>query len=190
MLLVLDDVRDYKLIKSSLPPSEPRFKVLITTREKLGAPVVRLDLDVLKPLAAMALLQSLVGRERLLQEPLVARRLCKWLGYLPLGLELVGRYLAEEEDLSLAEMLSRLQDEGLQNRALRRNQNAAWMSTAERGVAAAFELSWERLEATAQQLGCLLSLFALAPIPWYLVEQVIEKCNYQQPSANLFQKLI
>jgi len=190
VLVVLDDVRDYGLIKSSLPPSEPKFKVLITTREKLGAPVVRLDLDVLKPLAAMALLQSLVGRERLRQEPLVARKLCKWLGYLPLGLELVGRYLAEEEDLSLAEMLSRLQDEGVQNLALRRNPNAPWTSTAERGVAAAFELSWERLEETAQQLGCLLSLFALAPIPWNLVEEVIKVCNSQKPSASLFQRLM
>ena len=56
--------------------------------------------------------------------------------------------------------------------------------------AAAFELSWERLEETAQQLGCLLSLFALAPIPWPLVEQVIQECNSQQPSANIFQRLI
>ncbi|NES19948.1 MAG: hypothetical protein F6K41_13685, partial [Symploca sp. SIO3E6] len=145
VLVVLDDVRDYGLIKSSLPPSEPKFKVLITTREKLGAPVVRLDLDVLKPLAAMALLQSLVGRERLLQEPLVARKLCKWLGYLPLGLELVGRYLAEEEDLSLEAMLSRLQAQGVQNRALALHSHDAGISTADRGVAAAFELSWETL---------------------------------------------
>ncbi|MHC5728996.1 MAG: tetratricopeptide repeat protein, partial [Nostoc sp.] len=43
--------------------------------------------------------------------------------------------------------------------------------TAKLGVAAAFELSWRRLQENAQVLGCLLSLFALAPIPWNLVEQ-------------------
>ncbi|MGF2037496.1 MAG: tetratricopeptide repeat protein, partial [Nostoc sp. CmiVER01] len=40
----------------------------------------------------------------------------------------------------------------------------------ESGVAAAFELNWECLEPEAQKLACLLSLFALAPIPWFLVE--------------------
>ncbi len=40
----------------------------------------------------------------------------------------------------------------------------------ESGVAAAFELNWQSLEAEAQKLACLLSLFALAPIPWSLVE--------------------
>ncbi|NER49712.1 MAG: tetratricopeptide repeat protein [Symploca sp. SIO1A3] len=182
VLLVLDDVRDYGLIKSSLPPSEPRFKVLITTREKLGAPVVRLDLDVLQPLAAMSLLQSLVGRERLLQEPLVARKLCKWLGYLPLGLELVGRYLSLDEDLSLAELLEELEVERLAAEAL--VETYPEMRT-QLGVAAAFELSWKRLNQNAQVVAYLLSLFALAPIPWSLVESAaISKSTKQLREAR------
>ncbi|MEH2242324.1 tetratricopeptide repeat protein [Nostoc sp.] len=40
----------------------------------------------------------------------------------------------------------------------------------ESGVAAAFELNWQSLEPEAQKLACLLSLFALAPIPWSMVE--------------------
>ncbi|MBD2648933.1 tetratricopeptide repeat protein, partial [Nostoc foliaceum] len=43
-------------------------------------------------------------------------------------------------------------------------------SAGESGVAAAFELNWQSLEPEAQKLACLLSLFALAPIPWSLVE--------------------
>ncbi|MDZ8224365.1 tetratricopeptide repeat protein, partial [Nostoc sp. ChiVER01] len=43
-------------------------------------------------------------------------------------------------------------------------------SASESGVAAAFELNWQCLEPEAQKLACLLSLFALAPIPWSLVE--------------------
>jgi hypothetical protein len=36
-----------------------------------------------------------------------ALQLCEWLGYLPLGLELVGQYLTKDPDLSLAEVLER-----------------------------------------------------------------------------------
>ncbi|WP_243147226.1 hypothetical protein [Scytonema sp. UIC 10036] len=43
-------------------------------------------------------------------------------------------------------------------------------SVGESGVTAAFELNWECLEPEAQKLACLLSLFALAPILWSLVE--------------------
>ena len=43
----------------------------------------------------------------------------------------------------------------------------------ESGTAAAFALNWESLDdADAQTLACLLSLFALAPIPWSLVAAV------------------
>jgi len=162
VLIVIDDVADYRQIKSYLP-SESRFKVLITTRERLGKPIARLDLDVLKPKAALALLKSLVERERLKREPWVARNLCKWLGYLPLGLELVGQYLAQDEDLSLGEMLRRLKQKRLRHSALK---NPEPTMTAQLGVADAFELSWERLNDAEQRLGCLLSLFAPAPIPW------------------------
>ena len=162
VLIVIDDVADYRQIKPYLP-SESRFKVLITTRERLGKPIARLDLDVLKPKAALALLKSLVERERLKREPWVARNLCKWLGYLPLGLELVGQYLAQDEDLSLAETLRRLKQKRLRHPALK---NPEPTMTAQLGVADAFELSWERLNDAEQRLGCLLSLFAPAPIPW------------------------
>ncbi|HEY9852813.1 MAG TPA: tetratricopeptide repeat protein [Leptolyngbyaceae cyanobacterium] len=162
VLIVIDDVVDYKQIKPYLP-SESRFKVLFTTREKFPKPLVRLDLDVLKPRGAFDLLKSLVGRDRLKREPWVARKLCKWLGYLPLGLELVGHYLAQDENLSLAEMLRRLERKRLRHHAL---ENPEPTMTAQLGVADAFELSWERLDETAQRLGCHLSLYALAPIPW------------------------
>jgi tetratricopeptide (TPR) repeat protein len=52
-------------------------------------------------------------------------------------------------------------------------------------VAAAFELSWAELKPPARTLGCLLSVFALAPIPWELVadclpdwdEEDLEDCR-------------
>ncbi|WP_199337934.1 FxSxx-COOH system tetratricopeptide repeat protein [Nostoc sp. FACHB-280] len=170
VLLVIDNVTNYREeVRCYLESVPSRFKQLITTREKLQPPIVRLNLDVLTPLAAMQLLKSIVGRERLRREALVARKLCKWLGYLPLGLELVGRYLLGDEELSLADMLQDLEKERLKNPAL---DEAQPEMTAKLGVAAAFELSWRRLRENAQRLGCVLSLFALAPIPWELVEGI------------------
>src|SRR4028118_34116 len=98
--------------------------------------------------------------------------LCEWLGYLPLGLELVGRYLAEDPDLSLAEMLERLKAQRLQDEAidLDEQQMQNTFSTAQRGVRAAFELSWQELEPVTQRVAQLLSLFAPTVFLWGWVE--------------------
>jgi len=166
VLLLLDDVTEYnQQIREFLKHKPGRFKVLITTREQLGKPIALLNLGVLKRLDAMKLLQSFVGRERVKSEPWVARKLCQWLGYLPLGLELVGRYLEQEPDLSLARMLKRLQEKRLKHPAFEVRSGM----TAELGVRDAFELSWERLDENTRELGYRLSLFALTAIPWRLV---------------------
>ncbi|WP_448266923.1 tetratricopeptide repeat protein [Nostoc sp. DSM 114159] len=203
VLLVLDDVSDYEEVKPYLQSLPSRFKVLMTTRQKLGR-IAQLSLDVLQPEAALELLKSIIGVERIEKEndltpqppslrgkgefdspplvgeglgersrgELVALHLCEWLGYLPLGVELVGRYLARKQDLSLTEMLRRLENKRLDERSLSKSKSEADM-TAQRGVLAAFELSWQELEDDDKQLGCLLSLFAAAPIPWKLVEQCL-----------------
>jgi len=176
VLIVLDDVRDYQDIESYLPPAESRFKLLITTRRQwLGESFEQLNLEVLSEAASLELLVSFVGEARIDREINEAKQLCGDLGYLPLGLELVGRYLKRKQDLSLAQMRQRL---GLEHRSLEKR--SADM-TAKRGVAAAFELSWRELDDSAQELGCLLSIFALAPIPWGLVEQ----CLPEQDTEDL-----
>ncbi|WP_322743980.1 tetratricopeptide repeat protein, partial [Nostoc edaphicum] len=173
VLLVLDDVSDYEQVKPYLQSLPSRFKVLMTTRQKLGR-IALLSLDVLQPEAALELLKSLLKETpgRIEKELAVANQLCEWVGYLPLGVELVGRYLARKQDLSLAEMLRRLEKKRLDERSLSKSKSEADM-TAQRGVLAAFELSWQELEDNDKQLGCLLSLFAAAPIPWKLVEQCL-----------------
>ncbi|NJN88379.1 MAG: NB-ARC domain protein (modular protein), partial [Leptolyngbyaceae cyanobacterium SL_7_1] len=152
-LIILDDVTDYALIQDYLPPSEPRFQVLITTRLQLGSAVRPLELGVLSEAAALELLRSLTMAERIDRQLPAAEQLCEWLGYLPLGLELVGRYLEREPDLSLTEMLSRLNQEKLRQTALVREEaDPTWASKAQYGVAAAFELSWRELDPAAQYL--------------------------------------
>ena len=167
VLLILDDVTDYQEQVAPYLTERPRFRVLLTTRERLQG-IARLDLDVLTPVDALTLLKNIVGTEPVEAEAATAANLCQWLGYLPLGLELAGYYLVEEE-CSISELLAELEQRRrkvLQHPALTAPEPTM---TAQYGVAAAFELSWERLDLDARFLGAYLSLFAAAPIRWQLV---------------------
>ncbi|WP_339380461.1 NB-ARC domain-containing protein [Coleofasciculus sp. FACHB-SPT9] len=171
VLVVLDDVTDLGSCREILPTVK-RFHVLVTTRQRhLDSNVFELPLDVLSLKEAFELLTTLEGEGRMQQEPETAEELCKWLGCLPLGLELVGRYLKKDPDLSLAEMLERLEAQRLQDEALdpSEQQMQQTFSTAARGVRAAFELSWRELAPISQLVGQLLSLFKPTVIPWELV---------------------
>jgi tetratricopeptide (TPR) repeat protein len=169
-LIVMDDVQDYDDVKPFLPPAVSRFKVVMTTRSQPPAKVRSLRIEVLSDAAALELLRALVGDARIDQDLVRAQQLCEWLGYLPLGLELVGRYLARKPDVSLAVLWERLQAKWLTAQALKQAHSGM---TASLGVAEAFELSWQDLPPEAQQLAKLLSLFAPAEIPWALVQQCL-----------------
>ncbi len=172
VLVILDDVVEYEKVADYLPPVDPRFKVLITTRKQwLGESFQKLELKVLDETAALELLVSLVGESRIEAEAETAKALCADLGYLPLGLELVGRYLKRKPDVSLETMRQRL---GLEHRSL---EKASPEMTAKQGVKAAFELSWQELDADARILAGLLSLFALAPISWSWVESCLPEVD-------------
>ncbi|MGK7896958.1 MAG: tetratricopeptide repeat protein [Xenococcus sp. (in: cyanobacteria)] len=167
-LIVLDDVTNYKKINSFLPPQSSQFKVLITTRLKLKLPSP-LYLEILSESEALVLLTQLVGSDKVINERDTAKLLCKRLGYLPLAIQLVGQYI-EEYEISLTKEINRLKDKGLDDFSINSEENNPAATSNIKGVKAAFELSWQKLDESAQKLGCLLSLFALTPIPWSLVE--------------------
>ncbi|MBD2440459.1 tetratricopeptide repeat protein [Nostoc sp. FACHB-110] len=183
VLVVFDDVTNLEHLQEIQPPAN-RFRVLITTRlRNLNPNFVReISLDVLPENKALELLTAFVGEKRIQREETAAKQLCQWLGYLPLGLELVGQYLAEDPDLSLAEMLERLEVQRLEDEALERRQ--ATLSAAQLGVKAAFELSWRELGEKTQLVGALLSLFAPDVIPWQLVESTSELLNWAEADVN------
>jgi Tetratricopeptide repeat/NB-ARC domain len=172
VLLVYDNVREYGDVKLFLPPADPRFQVLITSRNRMGLPVETIEILVLDEKASLELLWELAGKKRVDNQQVEAEELFRQLGYLPLAIELVGRYLAKKPDLSLSKMLERLEEKGLSAKALSETEVGM---TANRGVAAAFELSWQELDDKGQELGCLLSLFAEAPIPWEIVEECLSE---------------
>ena len=169
VLLIFDDVQNYQLIKPYLPPRNEKFKVIVTSRQRLGK-LAQLSLKVLKPKEALELLKQIIGEGRVKQEVEISKQLCKWLGYLPLALELVGRYLETYDTLSIEKVLERLEKKKLQARALLKPQEDEADMTAQLGIASAFELSWEKLSSAAQELGCYLSLFKSEAFDWQWVE--------------------
>jgi NB-ARC domain len=189
VLLVLDDVVNYpRDVEPYLPPvASTRFRVVMTTRQKFGPPIQSLPLGVLSPEQSLELLTVLIGDDRVQSELEIAKTICNWLEHLPLGVELVGRYLLQRTDLSLSTLLSRLQEKAKQRQSIAhaalKPDETINTATGKRGAEAAFDLSWEELDDRSQHLGKLLSLFAAAPIPWHLAESVERK--YVEDSDDL-----
>ncbi len=163
-LIIFDDVHELKKIELFLPPTyENHFKVIITTRkQKIANNFSSLSVELLSLPNSLELLALFVGKSIVAQDISTAKALCEWLGRLPLGIELVGRYIREtnEELITVFENLKalKLADESL-------DYPTDEIMTAKRGVAAAFELSWKQLSESAQILAMSLSLFAIAQIP-------------------------
>ena len=173
-LIVFDDVQAYEQIEAFLPPQGEQFRVLLTTRKYLGGSVQNYEITVLSEAAALELLRRLVRDGRIDRELARSRELCEWLGYLPLGLELMGRYLARKKGLSIEKLWGRLQDDRLEAEALEKVEAGM---TAKLNVIKAFELSWEELTTEARRLAMLLSVFALAEISWEWVQACLPEVD-------------
>ncbi|MFN6540622.1 MAG: NB-ARC domain-containing protein [Nostoc sp. EkiNYC01] len=86
VLLVFDDVRDWMQIQAYLPPRDSQFKVLITTRQNTGLIYPSLELGALSPDAALELLTNLLGKDWVEKELKFAKKLCEFVGYIPIGI--------------------------------------------------------------------------------------------------------
>ena len=147
-LIIIDDVLDYREIKAYLPPVKSGFKVLLTSRSEIDPSIKSFPLEVLSKDTAVQLLYSFIGKDRVDNEIYEAYIICEELGYLPLALELVGRYLSEDSELSLGDILLRLQAYGLEDESIDLENTEELYPTmqARRGVKAAFELTWQALD--------------------------------------------
>ncbi|WP_204154109.1 tetratricopeptide repeat protein [Leptolyngbya sp. CCY15150] len=165
-LLVLDDVPKYEDVRHFLP-TDASFRVLLTSRNRFGTPVQRLDLGVMKRAEAFRTLRCYVGDDdRIRADVPTAKRILEWLGYLPLGIELVGKYLERRPSVTLEKLWQRLQDKRLDARAIA---DLPEERVYEYNLRAALDLSWQELSPMAQQVAGLLASFALAPIPQPLI---------------------
>jgi hypothetical protein len=153
VLLILDDVSGLaKNFKQYLPPADlGKLRLLITSRDTPDQRITEeLPLEVLLPEAAVELLASIIGEERMARETPAAEKLCEELGYLPLALELVGYYLEDEDyqSLSLSAMGDKLKEK-VKHPSLS-PEEVPMAIKATRGVQAAFDLSWDELTPEAK----------------------------------------
>lgn len=112
MLLVLDDARGAAQVRDLIPGSAG-CGVLITGRSPLtGLPLAdQVPLGVFRPDEALALLGTVVGRERVAGERADALRLVAACGLLPLAVRIVAGRLAARPGWTIKALASRLTDE-------------------------------------------------------------------------------
>jgi tetratricopeptide (TPR) repeat protein len=186
-LLVLDDVPTYEDVRHFLP-TDASFRILLTSRVRFGRPVERLDLDVLDPDTALVLLAELIGAEDVRLADLdMAHCILKWLGYLPLGIELVGKYLERRPSVTLEKLWQRLQEKRLDARAVT---DLPEERVYEYNLRAALDLSWQALSPTAQQVAGLVASFALAPIPQPLIGAALSSVDEEDLEDALDGELV
>ncbi|WP_375466510.1 NB-ARC domain-containing protein [uncultured Nostoc sp.] len=99
VLLIFDDVKDWKQIQPYLPLKGSRFRVLITTRENTELTYPSLPLGKLSPDAALELLTTLLGKDRVEKELEFAKGLCRFVDYVPIELYKIAALCREPERL-------------------------------------------------------------------------------------------
>jgi NB-ARC domain len=137
LLVVLDDAADAAQVRP-LPPAAAGCGVVVTSRRVLASleAAHHLQLDVLAPAEAVALLGRLAGKGRVAAQPEAAAEVARLCGHLPLALRIAGARLAARPAWPVAAMAQRLAD--AQHRLDE-------LELAEVGVRASFQLSYEQL---------------------------------------------
>lgn len=116
VLIVLDNVLNDPGASSAhisdLLPASPGSMAIVTSRLPLPelGDCRRLTLRSLGESDATALLESLVGADRIAEDPAATRSLVELTGALPLALRLVGSRLAQRPDLAVRAMVDRLHE--------------------------------------------------------------------------------
>ncbi|WP_027943527.1 ATP-binding protein [Amycolatopsis taiwanensis] len=142
VLILLDNAADEAQVRPLLA-SGPEAMTLITCRRALaGLEAARwVWLDPLAGQAAVDLLASIVGADRVAAEPDAAAELASLCGNLPLAVRIAGNRLATRPHWSIAYLAAQLRNERTRLSAL---------SAGDLQVRSAFEMSYRRLSPAAR----------------------------------------
>ncbi|MFJ2417101.1 AfsR/SARP family transcriptional regulator [Streptomyces brevispora] len=140
LLVVLDNARDSAQVRPLLPGGADCV-TLITSRHRLDGLIASdaarpVPLDVLEPPDGTALLAGVLGEERVLAEPVAARRLAELCGGLPLALRVTAARLAGRPHRTLAGTADELADE---------RSRLTYLDVEDTGVSAALRLTVQQL---------------------------------------------
>ncbi|MBI3152519.1 MAG: hypothetical protein HYZ21_10320 [Chloroflexi bacterium] len=192
MFIVIDDVWETSGV-SLLSIGGPYCRTLFTTREvpianDLATRERTIRIDVLQPDAARNLLLKLAPELAKVNKKTVMR-LCEKLEFLPLGLSLAGRMLANESDISMR--LNRLLNELVDRREVRLQLT---QSEGRPGVIegkpislqAILGMSVERLSKQDQERFAMLSVFGSEPHTWEIkAASAVWECTAEDAEETL-----
>ncbi|OCC11825.1 BTAD domain-containing putative transcriptional regulator [Streptomyces sp. PTY087I2] len=144
VLVVLDNARDSATVRALLPGGTGCV-TLVTSRHRLEGLIASdaarpVPLDTLEADDGTALLAGVLGEERVLAEPVAARRLAELCGGLPLALRVTAARLAGRPRWTLAALADELADE---------RGRLAYLDVDDTGVAAALRLTVQHLPSEA-----------------------------------------
>jgi tetratricopeptide (TPR) repeat protein len=164
VVLFLDEVRDPADLQAMGRGLPERFRLLVTSRRQFGTASQRVPLEPLQKQQAVALLAAASERGPFPDgETDWASAVAREVGGLPLALWLLGRRLARDGDLELAELERRLREKGALARDL---QPSPGDPLQPRGLRASFQLAWEGMEDAERELALLLGELPSTDIPW------------------------
>ncbi|MFF8693997.1 BTAD domain-containing putative transcriptional regulator [Streptomyces sp. NPDC015144] len=140
LLVVLDNARHSAIVRPLLPGGTDCV-TLVTSRNRLEGLIASdaarpVPLDVLEPSDSTALLAGVLGEDRVLAEPVAARRLAELCGGLPLALRVTAARLAGRPNRTLAGIADELADE---------RSRLAYLDVDDTGVSAALRLTVQQL---------------------------------------------
>jgi DNA-binding SARP family transcriptional activator len=160
VIVVLDNAADSAQVVPLLPGSS-RTLTLVTSRRRLFGldGVHHVSLEVLDPVEAVRLLGRIAG-ERVEAEPVAAAEVARLCGYLPLALRLAAARLVHRRSWTVADLAGRLRGA---------REPLAELAVEGRTVSAAFALSHQQLDGTAQRVFQLLGLHPPHPFDAYAV---------------------
>ncbi|MCX4730995.1 BTAD domain-containing putative transcriptional regulator [Streptomyces sp. NBC_01363] len=140
LLVVLDNARHSATVRPLLPGGTDCV-TLVTSRHRLEGLIASdaarpVPLDVLEPPDGTALLAGVLGEDRVLAEPVAARRLAELCGGLPLALRVTAARLAGRPTRTLAGLADELADE---------RSRLTYLDVDDTGVSAALRLTVQQL---------------------------------------------
>lgn len=176
-LLILDNFEEVESANEVIGAlSHSNLRLLITSRRADWTPALglnRLALDEFSPGESLAFLRNYVPAERESDEEL--ERLAKHLGYLPLALELAGRYLEKQPRLKVTDYLAQL-EKALEHKSMQ-NWKAEQKSLTghDLSLLQTFARSWDEVKnPTSQKLFIALGYCAPnTPIPYEIMEAAL-----------------
>ncbi|MEV0992073.1 BTAD domain-containing putative transcriptional regulator [Streptomyces sp. NPDC049949] len=166
MLLVLDDAGCEAQVRPLLPGTAS-CAVVVTSRSRLPAltGAHRIELDVLGPAEAVALLARVAGAERVSAEPAAARCIARLCGRLPLALRTAGARLATRRHWTLRTMVERLSDE---------HRRLDELAVGDIAVRASVALSYDALDERARRAFRLLGALGVPDFAPWLVTALLD----------------